>query len=68
MAHAQICPVCMGKGKLPNGDICNGCFGRGWVEVSDNGWYPIYPYPVYPYYPPYTITWTWTYTPTTKYV
>jgi len=62
MAHAQICPVCMGKGKLPNGDICNGCFGKGWIEVSDYYWYLVYP--CWPAYYPYTITWT--YTPTFK--
>lgn len=44
MAHAQICPVCGGKGKIPKGGnttdaaietFCNGCSGKGWVEVQD---------------------------------
>ena len=45
MSHAQICPICGGKGKIEvKGDstltyqpeeICYGCLGTGWVEVSD---------------------------------
>ena len=43
MAHAQTCPICCGKGKLPNDGkttdatepICYGCDGKGWVEVAD---------------------------------
>ena len=49
MAHAEICPVCAGIGKLrepvypsstaatPTGKTCHGCWGYGWVEV---GWIP----------------------------
>jgi len=48
MSKAQICPVCMGKGKYgPRGIIaigkdqgyeepdCHGCGGKGWVTVPD---------------------------------
>jgi len=43
MSKAQTCPVCLGKGKLPDkthttamGDIiCHGCQGTGWVIVGD---------------------------------
>lgn len=43
MAHAERCPICYGKGKLPpEGNYttyserpCYGCDGRGWVEVRD---------------------------------
>ena len=43
MAHAQTCPICIGKGRLPNDGkttdatepICHGCNGKGWVEVAD---------------------------------
>lgn len=31
MAHAEKCPVCKGNG-------CQGCGGRGWVEVSDDAY------------------------------
>jgi hypothetical protein len=44
--HAEICPICLGKGKIQQADdeayctainivVCHGCWGRGWVEVSD---------------------------------
>ena len=44
MNTAQLCPVCMGKGKLPpeRGEsdepakTCHGCCGRGWVEVGND--------------------------------
>jgi len=46
MAHAEICPICHGKGKLPDDSkitavrefkvTCYGCSGRGWIEVSDS--------------------------------
>lgn len=43
MAKAVICPVCDGKGKIRDDKTntaqeitCHGCFGRGWVEVSDH--------------------------------
>ena len=42
MAHAEICPVCQGKGSVKEGAVlcereavCHGCQGKGWVEVSD---------------------------------
>jgi len=45
MAHAELCPVCKGAGKLPqeNGETssiplwrtCHGCGGMGWVPVPD---------------------------------
>jgi len=46
MAHAEICPICKGEGKLQlgtlpsttytvNTKICHGCGGKGWVEVED---------------------------------
>jgi len=45
MAHAVICPVCHGKGRLidPASEwsteviykTCHGCDGKGWVEVSE---------------------------------
>lgn len=57
MTHAERCPVCGGSGKIkrePHPDStgsgyeesCYGCFGKGWVEVSDqyNPWgSPYYP-------------------------
>lgn len=46
MKHAELCPVCHGKGRLPSDDrdfttskwepICHGCSGRGWVEVGND--------------------------------
>lgn len=46
MAHAEICPVCCGRGRsdfkeeksgttIHKSQPCHGCNGRGWVEVSD---------------------------------
>jgi len=43
MAHAELCPVCKGKGQLPFEETssvnmmrpCHGCGGGGWVEVKD---------------------------------
>ena len=41
MAHAETCPICWGKGTIPDGnsalDIkpCHGCGGSGWVSVAD---------------------------------
>lgn len=56
--HAEKCPVCDGKGTLPDYSaystftaevMCHGCNGLGWVQVSD-----IYDvYPVTPYVPPW---------------
>jgi len=57
MAHAEICPICNGKGVIEEEDstgkkitrICHGCVGKGWIEVRDDPCYSPYPY---------TITWT----------
>lgn len=56
--HSEICPVCKGRGKVPNTDwtksermleSCPGCNGRGWVEVKDGpDCTPILPYYVPP--------------------
>lgn len=48
MAHAETCPICLGKGVIPTKDstiagnvipgsweMCHGCGGQGWVEVKD---------------------------------
>jgi len=43
MAHAEKCPLCSGTGNKggiednPGGttQVCNGCGGRGWVEIAD---------------------------------
>ena len=45
MAHAELCPVCKGAGRLPQeyGEsssiplwrTCHGCGGMGWVPVPD---------------------------------
>ena len=42
MAHAEKCPICEGKGKIPrldgwncHEDACHGCDGKGWVSVFD---------------------------------
>ena len=37
--HADLCPVCMGRGELGDsantgGNICYGCGGKGWVKVG----------------------------------
>ena len=48
MAHAERCPVCGGAGRIPDttfintatagtAKLCNGCLGRGWVTVHDEG-------------------------------
>ncbi len=62
---AQLCPVCNGSGeyrkideKEGEGEICHGCGGMGWIEVSDEpaNEYPPYTLRTYPYdrpYPPY---------------
>lgn len=45
MSHAELCPVCMGIGKISTGiqstggeikNVCHGCYGKGWVVVSDD--------------------------------
>ena len=59
MAHAEICPICNGKGIIEEEvgstgkkitKVCHGCGGKGWIEVRDDHCYS-------PWYP-YTITWT----------
>lgn len=43
MAHAEICPVCGGRGRVtinvnltaPLEQLCHGCGGKGWIEVQD---------------------------------
>ena len=71
MTHAEICPVCKGKGRIPENypvpycdtpskklKVCHGCGGNGWIEVSDPQQYYIDPqYPWWPHYPQ-TTTWT----------
>jgi hypothetical protein len=48
--HAEKCPICEGKGKVPridgwncHEDACHGCGGKGWVEVKDGPYYTIQP-------------------------
>lgn len=44
MAHAEKCPICLGRGTVPPKENCTagyeetcyGCSGRGWVPVQDN--------------------------------
>lgn len=65
MAKAVLCPVCSGSGKYES-NVCHGCGGKGWVEVSDEHGYLIYPYP-YPYPYPYLVypePWYSSYPPT----
>ena len=88
MSHAELCPVCKGVGKVASvpdrettaactAEICHGCNGKGWVEVSDKAGSPViqapprqlyyspwwYYSPVYPYwyYSPVYPYWTWYY-------
>lgn len=73
MAHAEICPVCKGSGKLKNypdldqpsttvpaPDVtCHGCGGCGWVTVGVD-YPPVSPCPgwIPPWPPnPYPIYW-----------
>ena len=34
MSHAEICPVCSGKGKVEEERQCHGCAGLGWITVG----------------------------------
>jgi len=45
MKHAEICPICKGRGRVPEDPewdsgpspstrVCHGCNGKGWVEVE----------------------------------
>ena len=43
MAHAELCPVCGGTGKIKSptfilgkNKTCHGCGGSGWVEVRND--------------------------------
>ena len=53
MTHAERCPICNGKGTIPenygwidptntseNEKTCHGCGGKGWIEVSDQQYIP----------------------------
>jgi hypothetical protein len=57
MAHAEVCPICHGKGVIPDEGgtssvkTCHGCNGCGWVEVADFPYYLPVPYPEP--YPPF---------------
>ncbi len=59
--HAEICPICFGKGKINAPEItCYGCNGKGWIEVLNGYIYSIphpqpTPIPWLPYYIPPTI-------------
>lgn len=57
MAHAEVCPVCQGKGK--GEATCHGCGGKGWVEVGlEISTYTI-PLPFYTIYPSYYPSYPW---------
>jgi len=70
MAHAERCPICYGKGTIPDKyntnteHKCHGCDGKGWVSVADE---PYYPYPSYYPYVPLPTTGTPYYQPTITY-
>ena len=65
--HSELCPVCKGKGKIPNDlsegsttapyeKTCHACNGVGYILVPDE--HPYWPEPYYPpqpYYPPFYI-------------
>ncbi len=74
MAHAQICPICEGVGKLRcfngvrvtgieiNGEKeeqCHGCGGKGWVEVGESSCPTIPQYYPQPYQPYSPGYWPW---------
>ena len=50
MAKAVLCPVCNGRGTTKSIDLmeagaeypCNGCGGKGWVEVREDSPLPFY--------------------------
>ncbi len=60
MSHAEKCPVCDGRGTIPNNTnttdaspkTCHGCDGRGWVTVNDGGQAPVPTDVPVPYYIP----------------
>jgi len=41
LSHAEICPICRGKGRLEKNEVCHGCGGKGWITV-DNPPVPFY--------------------------
>ena len=45
MAHAEICPVCKGKGRI-DGNTCHGCDGKGWIAIRSEEYFPVVPYPI----------------------
>lgn len=56
MAHAEICPVCKGSGRIGSERHerrdCHGCGGKGWVEVGSDD--SVVPWPIQSYYPQIT--------------
>jgi len=58
MKHAEICPICKGRGRVPEDPewdsgpfpgtrVCHGCDGKGWVEVEGECGQPIRPWPIW---------------------
>lgn len=51
MAHAEICPVCAGRGLIHSAGTsgtmpdttCHGCGGKGWVTVGGDAPIDIHP-------------------------
>lgn len=68
-SHAELCPVCKGRGYInevgftgkvdPTTETkCHGCDGKGWVTVSDNKEHvPIYSQPYVHWYPEACVPW-----------
>lgn len=62
MSHAEICPICKGKGTIEDkestcgGKSCHGCSGSGWVTVQDQ--YPISNLPSHKWSDSTTYTWS----------
>jgi len=55
MKHAEICPICKGRGRVPEDPewdsgpspstrVCHGCNGKGWIEVEGAREQPIRPW------------------------
>jgi hypothetical protein len=38
--HSEICPICAGAGKKPDGTACHGCDRKGWVALPDDAMRP----------------------------
>jgi DnaJ-class molecular chaperone len=62
--RAVLCPVCLGKGRIPDESFkgttspidkqCHGCAGKGWVEVHEDMPQLTYYYPAfYSHYSPF---------------